>query len=196
MGGQGSGGWNLKYEHTTDDVLRLDLTSLRRKGCFDWPFHCRLTWSINGIVQLDLSALYKERALHLCDATAGKNPDADPYRQRIDFVTRTPTVGGLTMLFKCPCCYKARAHLYLHDPFFICRECAGVTYKSRRESNPIRAFRKWEKLSKKLGSIKMDQWYFAPRPKGMHQKTFDRLKQEISQVEAYIEQETWKSLRR
>ena len=38
MGGQGSGGWNLKYEYTTGDMCRLDINRLREQGCFEWPF--------------------------------------------------------------------------------------------------------------------------------------------------------------
>lgn len=196
MGGQGSGGWNLKHQYTTDDMCRLDLNWLRTKGYFDWPFERKVTWSMNGIVQLDLKVRYEKGILHLRDATASGSPDSDRYRQQIEVITRTPAVGGQTKLFKCPCCYKARVHLYLHDPFFICRECAGLTYKSKRERNPVRAFRRWDKLSKKLGGIKMDQWCCAQKPKGMHQKTFERLKQEIHEVESYIEREAWRSFRR
>lgn len=148
MGGQGSGGWNLKYEWTIDDLSRLNINRLREQGCFEWPFRSRITWSTNGIVQLDLKVRYEKGILHLRDATARGCPHHDRYRQQIEVITRTPAVGGQTKLFKCPCCHKARAHLYLYAPFFICRECAGLTYKSRRERNPPRAFRRWEKLSK------------------------------------------------
>lgn len=196
MGGQGSGGWNLKYEYTTGDMCRLDVNRLRKQGCFERPSQSQLTWSMNGIVQLDLKARFEKGILHLRDATASGSPDSDNYRQPIEVITRTPAVGGQTKLFKCPCCYKARAHLYLHDPFFICRECAGLTYQSRRERNPLRAFRRWDKLSEKLGGIGMDQWYCAKRPKGMHQTTFERLKQEIHEVESYIDREAWRSFRR
>ena len=195
MGGQGSGGWNLKYQYTTGEKCRLDVNSLRKEGYFDWPFPRQITWSTNGIVQLDLSVRYQTGTLYLRDATASGCHDADRYRQQIELITRAQAVGGQTKLFQCPCCYKARAHLYLHDPFFICRECAGLTYKSRRERNPRRAFRKWDKLSKRLGGIGMDEWYWAQKPKGMHKKTFERLKQEVSQLESYLEREVIKSIR-
>lgn len=196
MGGQGSGGWNLKYEYTTADTYRLDIHQLRKRGFTEWPFQQQITWTTNGMVQLDLKIRYTNGILYLSDATASRKPDSDCYKQQIEVITRAPTVGGQTKLFKCPCCHKARVHLYLNDPFFMCRECARLTYKSRRERDPVRAFRKWNKLSKKLGGIGLDEWYCAKRPKGMHKSTFERLQAEISQIESYLNREMRKSLRR
>ena len=106
MGGQGSGGWNLKYEHTTGDMCRLDINRLRKQGCFEWPFRSQITWSMNGIVQLDLKVRNEKGILHLRDATASGSTDSDIYRQRIEVIIRTPEVGGQTKLFKCPCCLQ------------------------------------------------------------------------------------------
>jgi len=82
MGGQGSGGWNLKYEYTTDDMCRLDVNWLRKNGFFDWPFQRQITWSTNGMVQLDLKVRYEKGFLHLRDATASGSRDSDHYRQQ------------------------------------------------------------------------------------------------------------------
>lgn len=196
MGGQGSGGWNLKYEYTTSDLFRLDVNQLREQGYFDWPFQRQMTWSTNGIVQLDLKVRYERGMLHLRDATTLREPEADPFAQEIELASRTSAVGGETALFKCPRCHSVRAHLYLYHTVFICRECAGLTYRSRRERKSTRAFRKWTKLSKMLGGIKMDEWYSAPRPKGMHNRTFERLKIEISEIENDIHLEFGEPLKR
>lgn len=55
MGGCGSGGWNLKYDLTTDEVRRLNVHELRRLGYFRPGATRKITWSMNGLVQLELA---------------------------------------------------------------------------------------------------------------------------------------------
>ena len=133
------------------------------------------SWSSRGIVHLELSIERHGNVLSINDATCTEDSHRDEYHQKIELLARTTCKGGSYSLFKCPCCYKARRQLSLSGFFFMCRECAKLTYKSQRERSDARLFRRWEKLSAKLGGVKFGEYWAMRKPKGMHAKTFARL---------------------
>lgn len=96
--------------------------------------------------------------------------------QKIDYkvrLTRTfPRYGGERLWFICPATRKRVAKLYLHPggDIFASRQAYRLSYSSQSETSYDRAIRKMWKLKNRLGG---EDYYF--RPKGMHQKTFDRL---------------------
>ena len=74
--------------------------------------------------------------------------------------------------FVCPgsrCGNRRAAILYLDGPRLLCRICCDLAYPSQRESPLGRARRRAQKARSKLGPDS------APRPKGMHHRTFLRL---------------------
>ncbi len=78
------------------------------------------------------------------------------------------------------------AILYLEGLRLRCRRCLDLAYPSQREDALGRAKRRAEKARRKLGPDS------APRPKGMHHRTFVRLGREYisahnEHVEAYNE---------
>lgn len=196
MGGWGSGGWNIKYSETTDSVRRLDVHELRRLGYFKQGAHRKITWSMNGIVQLELAFHFDQGRLSVSDATAVGSIYPDDYSQQVDFVRRARTIGGDAMLFKCPICETARWHLYLPRFRLMCRDCAALTYKSRRERDNMKFWRQWEQISAKLGGVRFDECYGMAKPKGMHHATFERLRTQLLRLERVIERELHQSFRR
>jgi hypothetical protein len=76
-------------------------------------------------------------------------------------------------------CGRRAAILYLKHRRLTCRRCLDLAYPSQRESPLTRARKRAEKARSKLGADS------APRPKGMHHRTFVRLGREY--VEAYKE---------
>lgn len=76
--------------------------------------------------------------------------------------------GGTRPWFTCPCCARRVALLYLHRGRFACRHCQRVAYASQSEDEMARMWRKQSRLEARLG----DHW---TRPKGMRQRTYQRL---------------------
>lgn len=76
--------------------------------------------------------------------------------------------GGARPWFTCPCCARRVALLYLHRARFACRHCQRVAYASQSEDEMARMWRKQSRLEARLG----DHW---SRPKGMRQRTYQRL---------------------
>jgi hypothetical protein len=60
---------------------------------------------------------------------------------------------------------------------FLCRHCYRLKYSSQLETDLERAQRKRDKLRERLGE---KEWL---KPKGMHQKTFDRLRARLIEAE-------------
>lgn len=196
MGGCGSGGWNLKYDLTTDDVRRLDVHELRRLGYFLQGAERKITRSMNGLVQLELGFRFDRGRLFVSDATAVGSPNPDEYAQDLGFVMRSRAIGGDANLFQCPQCGAARWHLYIPRFRLICRNCAGLTYKSGREPHNMKLWREWEKISARLGGVRFDECYGMAKPKGTHTKTFERLRLRLFRTERVIERELHQSFRR
>ena len=104
-------------------------------------------------------------------------------------------IGGAN-LFQCPRCGTARWHLYIPRFRLICRDCAGLTYKSRREPNGMKLWREWDKISARLGGVRFDECYGMAKPKGMHSTTFESLRLRLFRIERVIERELHHSFRR
>ena len=76
------------------------------------------------------------------------------------------------------------AILYGAGKFFFCRNCYNLTYDSSNASPIQRIFDKAEKLRKRLGAASEGFMDIIPqRPKGMHHKTYNRMKTEIYRLE-------------
>ena len=154
MGGMGSGrGKRQNAKRTTEDLLALDVRTLKREGQI-----------AKGQEELILGSPPAEIKLRLVWLSSG-------------FGGASEGLPGhyLRPWFECPgeACGRHAAILYLEDQKLpaqlLCRICLDLAYPSQRESVLGRAVRKREKARSKLGPDS------APRPKGMHHRTFVRL---------------------
>ena len=96
--------------------------------------------------------------------------------------------GGERPWWRCPGCGSRRAVLYLVYGIaragFLCRACAGLSYQSQREDAEgrtlLRAFAIRERLGQKEGGVCVP---FPRKPRGMHWRTYDRLRLQGRTVE-------------
>jgi len=76
------------------------------------------------------------------------------------------------------------AVVYSCGKYFACRICGNVAYQTQNETRRERLFTKAEKLREKIGA---DPGAANPlpilKPKGMHQKTWDRIRWQIELLE-------------
>lgn len=187
MGGVGSGGWNKKYHGTIDDTLRIDAFWLHRQGILVARSPQKVTWKAGGMLVLELLLHNEGGRLHICDATAAGSRFPDALAQSIRLQDQARHVGGKAKLFECPQCGTLRQHLYLdHRQRFICRKCAGLTYKVQREREVDRAFRRWDKASHQLGRFSWEGWCGLKRPKGMHKRRYDELCERLRAEETIV----------
>jgi hypothetical protein len=90
--------------------------------------------------------------------------------------------GGQRLWFLCPKCGRRVGILYSGKHYY-CRICRNLAYPSENEPKPNRMLRKANKIRNRLKrepGVQNKIWF---KPKGMHQKTFDRLLQQVQKLE-------------
>lgn len=181
MGGFGSGN---RYRYGTKGTVEgrtwLDVNCWARKGHLTpgRSFSCEWTWgdgsksSINVHVESTWSIrlTYRTRSGGEVDWT-----DAD-YSILLE---RTPCrFGGERTWFLCPGrgCGRRVAKLYCAGRYYVCRHCGHLAYSSQREDVGDRALSRAQAIRKKLGGSANMLEPFPHKPKGMHWRTYERLR--------------------
>lgn len=174
MGGRGSGrrpGYGGKAE--TNDATPLDIRKLSRKGLlvpgkgFSWQ------WTVNDRVVSSISLRVERQALVL---SYRKRSTGENIEQRVQIQTSPCHLGGQRQWFTCPKCSKRVAVLYSPGRYFACRQCGDLAYATQKEGAGDRASTKADKIRKRLGWEAGILNGDGGKPKGMHWKTYQRLK--------------------
>ena len=84
--------------------------------------------------------------------------------------------GGFRHWFRCGYCSRRVGVLYLSGGQCACRHCFKLAYTSERENDTYRLYRKADKIRERLGWGAGIALPDGAKPKGMHWKTFYRLK--------------------
>jgi hypothetical protein len=107
---------------------------------------------------------------------------------RIQILSTACKYGGDRPWFKCPDqrCGRRVAILYRQGQSFVCRHCAGLAYRTQREERSLRLIRRAQAIRRSLGAsaelrdlVDAD---FPPKPVGMHQQTYERLRTEYDRA--------------
>jgi len=105
------------------------------------------------------------------------------FRYPIPVVATNCHYGGQRHWFLCPLpsCKRRSKKLYLYtEGLFLCRKCLKLAYSTQNRSDTDRIIgKKWALIRKYGGDSEWD----IKRPKGMHQKTFDRIRDKIWRLE-------------
>jgi hypothetical protein len=102
--------------------------------------------------------------------------------QRVPITWTACHLGGCRPWFICSAytgeryCGRRVALLYLDGRLFACRHCYGLAYASQQEASCWRGLGKAQKIRIQLGGSPNPLDAFPDRPKGMHRKTYDRLR--------------------
>ena len=96
--------------------------------------------------------------------------------QRVQTQTSLCHLGGQRHWFTCPRCSKRVAVLYAPRRNFACRQCGGLGYATQKEGAGDRASTRADKLRKRMGWEAGILNGDGGKPKGMHWKTYQRLK--------------------
>ncbi len=103
------------------------------------------------------------------------NAEREEVRQAIRLVYTEPNYGGRRWWMICPYSGRRVGKLYLPNggDRFASRKAWRLGYHSQRVARRDRPFEKLFRLQRKLGSEQGWEAHLR-RPKGMHQKTFER----------------------
>jgi hypothetical protein len=113
------------------------------------------------------------------------------YGRSLPAIGGKPITAGAYLVFLCSECHRSARVLYapyVNDriSLFSCRKCAGITYQSTMGHRWDRSARRVEKLRLRLewgerGTVPV-------RPRGMHEKTYQRILRELAYHEAVRDQ--------
>lgn len=95
---------------------------------------------------------------------------------RVALIYKPCNFGGARPWFQCPRCARQVAVLYMRSGRFACRHCQRVAYSSQSEDEMDRMWRKQQGIEARLG----ENWQ---RPKGMRQRTYERLRDRLRDCE-------------
>lgn len=173
MGGSGSG--RRGGRNTTGYLLRLDVRQLQRAGVLTPGWRGGWQWTRrSGKSDIGIEAEVDHIRLRYTNKRNGESRDFD-YTVRLS--RSSCHYGGERPWFLCPCCGRRVAILY-GGAMFACRVCYGLAYEAQREDETDRLARRADAIRDRLGweagILNPDGW----KPKGMHWRTFWRLKAE------------------
>lgn len=179
MGGYGSGR-HYRWDETTklEETQRLDVRYLHRRGLlrttawFDFTWHRgeQRTGAIEIQVQPGGSLL-----LRYVIRSGG---DPQYIERRVEVEWTRCHYGGMRPWFVCPGCQRRVAVLACLHGAFRCRHCHHLRYASQSQEALDRLYHKQQQIRTRLGLAPHASMWRSPKPKGMHWKTFDRLREQ------------------
>jgi hypothetical protein len=175
--GAGRPGWKRKAETSKAlDIRHIARKGPLRPGAFSWSWTYTHSGESAGSISVRVADDPERVILSYTWTPYGHDPQAI---QCSLWIYRTPcNYGGSRPWFICPQCQRRCAVVYLgaRGGRYACRHCSRVAYYSQSEDLIGRVWRKQRKLESKL----IDGW---EKPKGMHWKTCERLRDGIMQCE-------------
>ncbi len=186
MGGSGSGRiFRCNARATTENSLPFDIRRIKRDGLLWTGNQLTLRWSTNGNETASIHAEVKEDCLIL--KYTYKETEKLKYPVYLDW---TPCYfGGTRIWLRCPSCNARVAIIYSAGKYFACRKCYNLTYESCNTCDLQKVFDKANKLKEQLGGKAGYDYPVSNKPKGMHWKTYNKIRAEIERLEykGYVE---------
>jgi hypothetical protein len=173
-----SGVRNWRVKATTSEYYQLDVRRWQRDGllthgrCFEWK------WLQEGTEVASTHVLVESGRVILSHNF--RRNAAEPLQSRQYSVPVQWTrcnFSGFRAWFQCPVtgCGRRVAILYLSE-MFACRHCCHIVYASQREPAHLRAMNKARAILEKIGGSGDMSEPFPKKPKGMHRRTYLRLR--------------------
>jgi hypothetical protein len=195
MGGDGSGKRG-DARPTTDEALALDVRRLVRQGLIKpgGAISVPLRWgddaALLGQVRVGYDGVRRPDELVLDYRLVDGAGSAGRAVHEVLALERTPCpYGGERVWVRCPGCEQRKAVLYLWGERFHCVRCHDLAYASTRQSRLRRLHQHSHLIHARLGAeyLGIASWVVPPpKPRGMHWRTYWRLRRELETVHAEI----------
>lgn len=183
MGGYGSGR-RFGRKNTTSYYRSVDIRGLQRCGALRPGRTSTSRWSRNGEVVAWIQLRSEEDRVWL--AYRHRRND-EPWKDENYSIAIERTAchyGGSRPWFRCPArgCGRRVAILY-GGAIFACHHCYRLAYESQKETPHGRALSQTQAIRVKLGGSPSLFEAFPGRPKGMHWRTYERLRMKANEAQ-------------
>ena len=193
MGGPGSGIWQRRHKKgTVEDYHLLDVRVLYRKGWLRSGMEGRWCWLREGqevaAIGWKVEKVWVEgddlaEAVELCYTVTSPAGDSEDLHYEVALDWTRCNYGRHRPWFICPGmvnnvpCIQRVAILY-GGRYFLCRSCYRLSYESQRKDRSGRLKCKAQNIRIRLGGTANLTEKFPSKPKGMHLRTYQRMRQE------------------
>jgi hypothetical protein len=171
------GGKNTVEGCRSIDVLRWHkLDYLRSPQLFSWA------WTMDGERMASINVETERHSVMLKYRSRSYGEDWSDVEQRIAVAWTPCRFGGERPWFVCSVrsngvyCGRRVTKLYRAGRLFACRNCYRLAYASQQESLLHRGLGKSRKIRMRLGGSPNMSEEFPDKPKGMHWRTYERLR--------------------
>lgn len=179
MGGIGSGRRYQGGKDTTSNMRALDIRRLQRDGllkpgsAFEW------NWLRGGETVASIQIRTEADRVILNYRRRINGGEWQPIESPVYLEWTGLQFGGRRAWFLCPAegCGRRVAILF-GGSSFACRHCHKLAYECQRETDDDRAMRRADTIRRRLGWGAGIAMPAGGKPKGMHWRTFERLKAE------------------
>lgn len=179
-GGSRYGAGRPGYRPTVESYRRLDIRKILKAGCIKSLNRFGWQWLNDAGEQVASVMCRVDGEAHGLTVTYSWKNSQEVTWQPVDMhIYLTSTLcnyGGKRWWFKCPCCPRRAAVLYIMSGLLRCAKCGRLSYASQRGNVTDRAWIRQRKLEAKLRE-------YGQKPKRMRWGTFTRLREKISECE-------------
>jgi len=190
MGGSGSGGWYRWNSKTTVEAgLTIDLCHLIRHKRIVPERHISdtLTWTRVRDSEKIACIGYEANLINpdMAWIRLHYTHNGKPMDYRVHLTTTRPFFGGLRWWFLCPSNGSRVAKLYAppRGEIFASRKAYNLAYQSQHETPMFRHLTTAQDIRHRLGGSTSSVDPFPGKPKGMHWKTYGKLRNKAEQAE-------------
>jgi hypothetical protein len=184
MGGFGSGRFKYGYaKKHTRKCPWLDVRQLHRDGKLRPGQAFIQSWTCNGREAAEVDVTSENTRIVLSYCYLGRQGDVKRVYRDIRLEWSPCYYGGCRPWFRCPeeTCGRRVAVVYFQagacsDFRFACRHCHNLAYASQGLPAHLRALRRAQAIRLRLGGTANMYDPYPAVPKGMHWRTYDRLR--------------------
>jgi hypothetical protein len=168
---------------TCEGCRSIDVRRWRREGRLLEGQHFSYSWTCVGKPFGSIRVRTEEDAVVLVfSSRRAQDSDWKYVEQRVPITWTACHLGGRRAWFRCAVysdgryCGRRVALLYGAGELFACRRCYRLAYASQRETPLYRGVNRAQKIRMRLGGSPDLLQPFPRRPRGMHRRTYMRLR--------------------
>ena len=201
MGGLGSGR-PASGRNTVEGSRSIDLLKLHRAGCLEPGWAGAWQWTQDGEPVAWIGLRAEEHRLVLTYHYRRGGGEWEDIEEPVPLAWQPCRFGGRRPYFICPgvvngtACLRRVLKLYGTGKYFLCRHCYRLSYGSQGEDRFDRAMRRANRIRRRLGGEPGTAAPFPERPKGMHQRTYDRLMAQVLEAEELADERLYLAVER
>jgi hypothetical protein len=180
-----------RFQAMCESCPSIDVRELRRNSQLSPGMSFSIFWHAGDVEVASVWVSVRGTNIALSFKTCAEGAEEWTYFEQVIPVDWTECyLGGGRPWFRCIAqtpagnrCDRRVAKLYLASASgFACRHCYQLSYASQHERYAHRGLNKARKIRMRLGGDGNLMNPFPPRPKGMHRRTYERMRNQFDQA--------------